>query len=80
MGQAFQIRLGGVEVVYDARQGLILHDAHDPRTELIICEADLPDLMEFVCRHNPTARQAAAALPAPHWDRPTANPDPSAAP
>ena len=66
MAEELRIRLGAVEVVYDARHGLSLHDAHEGRIQLQICETDLPELIQFVCRHSPAAGDA-IRLAAPHW-------------
>lgn len=68
MAKESRIRLGSVEAVYDGRRGLLLHDAHGHHIELQISESDLPELVDFVCHHNPAARDA-IRLAAPHWQR-----------
>jgi len=56
MAQEFRVRLGGVEAVFDERHGLYLYNIHDRQMELQICEADLPDLVDFIWRHKPASQ------------------------
>lgn len=58
MAQEFKVRLGGVEAVFDERRGLYLYSIHDRQMELQICEADLPELVGFISRHNPASQDA----------------------
>ena len=53
-----RIRLGGVEAVYEADQGLVLRDVHQSETEIRIYESDIPELIQFLSRHDLARRLA----------------------
>ena len=48
-----QIRLGGVEAVYERdRSFLVLREVYQPKNEIKIYRSDIPELILFLSRHD----------------------------
>ncbi len=51
MGQK-QLRLGGVEAVYEHDRSLVLREAHQSKNEIKFYRSDIPELILFLSRHD----------------------------
>ncbi len=47
-----QIRLGGVEAVYERDRSLVLREVHQSKNEIKIYRSDIPELIRFLSRHD----------------------------
>ncbi len=47
-----QIRLGGVEAVYERDRSLVLREVHQSKNEIKIYRSDIPELILFLSRHD----------------------------